>query len=65
MDQLYKMLTDWVEEGTAPGERIDISTQKTDEFPEVKSRPMCLYPLKALFIGGDPKVAASYECAAS
>ncbi|PVY61383.1 tannase/feruloyl esterase family alpha/beta hydrolase [Pusillimonas noertemannii] len=65
MDQLYKLLTDWVEQGTAPAERVDISTQATDMFPEIKSRPICLHPLKAKFVGGDPKIASSYECAAS
>nr|QJD15099.1 esterase [uncultured bacterium] len=64
MDQLYTMLTDWVEKGQAPGERVVISTQATSQFPDVKSRPMCLHPLKARYVGqGNPNVESSYDCA--
>ena len=31
-------------------------------FPVAKSRPICLYPTKAKFIGGDINVASSYAC---
>lgn len=60
--QLYDALTRWVENGVAPG-RIDIASAVTTTFPVAKSRPICLYPLKARYIGGDINVAASYICA--
>ena len=60
-DQLYNTLTDWVEKGIAPG-RIDVSTAVTTAFPVVKSRPLCVYPLKGTYVSGDPNVAASYTC---
>ena len=60
-DQLYAALTDWVERGIAPT-RIDISTAATTTFPVVKSRPVCAYPAKATYTGGDVNVASSYTC---
>jgi len=60
--QLYDALTNWVERGAAPT-RIDISSAVTTTFPVAKSRPICLYPEKSKYIGGDINVAASYVCA--
>jgi feruloyl esterase len=60
--QLYDVLTSWVENGAAPT-RIDISSAVTTTFPVAKSRPICLYPMKSKFIGGDINVASSYICA--
>jgi feruloyl esterase len=60
--QLYDALTAWVEKGKAPS-RIDISTASTMAFPVVKSRPICAYPKKARFVGGEVNVASSYVCA--
>jgi hypothetical protein len=60
--QLYDALTDWVEKGIAPT-RIDIASTVTTTFPVVKSRPICLYPTKAKYLGGDVNVASSYACA--
>lgn len=60
--QLYDVLTNWVENGVAPT-RIDISSPVTATFPVAKSRPICLYPMKAKFIGGDVNVGSSYICA--
>jgi hypothetical protein len=62
--QLYDVLTAWVEKGIAP-ERIDIFTAATATFPVVKSRPICAYPKKAKYVGGDISVASSYVCAGS
>ena len=59
--QLYDVLTNWVEKGMAPT-RIDISSTATPSFPVVKSRPICLYPAKAKYIGGDINIASSYTC---
>jgi len=60
--QLYDVLTQWVENGVAPT-RIDISSPVSTAFPVAKSRPICLYPMKSKFIGGDINVASSYICA--
>jgi hypothetical protein len=60
-DQLYALLTGWVEQGTAPG-RVDIQTAATTSNPVIKSRPICLYPQKATYTNGDPNLAASYTC---
>jgi hypothetical protein len=59
--QLYDVLTQWVENGVAPT-RIDISSPVSPTFPTPKSRPICLYPMKAKFIGGDINVASNYVC---
>lgn len=60
-DQLYAALTDWVEKGTAPG-TLTARTAVTPTAPVEKSRPLCLYPLKASYVSGDPALAASYTC---
>lgn len=60
-DQLYALLTAWVEQGTAPG-RVDIRTAVTAENPVQKSRAICQYPQKARYTAGDPTQAASYTC---
>jgi feruloyl esterase len=60
--QLYEVLTNWVEKGIAPT-RIDISSAVTATFPVAKSRPICLYPKKAEWVSGDINVASSYVCA--
>ena len=59
--QLYDVLTDWVERGIAPS-RIDISSPVTTAFPVAKSRPICVFPRKATYVGGDVNVATSYVC---
>lgn len=59
-DQLYKALTDWVENGSAPG-TITANAAATANST-AKSRPLCLYPLKAAYTNGDPNQAASYTC---
>jgi hypothetical protein len=62
VNQLYQMLTDWVEKGVAPPARVDLSSTPSTAFPSAVSRPMCLYPLKVTYKSGDAKLASSYEC---
>ncbi|TMH81324.1 MAG: tannase/feruloyl esterase family alpha/beta hydrolase, partial [Betaproteobacteria bacterium] len=62
--QLYDVLTGWVEKGVAP-RRIDIFSAVTTTFPVPKSRPICVYPKKGTYVGGDVNVASSYVCAGS
>ena len=55
--QLYKALTDWVENKTAPTSMTLTSADGT------RTQPICMYPLKATYNGsGDIKLAASYTC---
>jgi feruloyl esterase len=53
---LYNVLTDWVEKGIIP-DRIDVSTSDG-----TKSRPLCVYPQKATYSGGNINQASSYTC---
>ena len=62
--QLYDVLTGWVEKGIAP-RRIDVFSAVTTTFPVAKSRPICAYPKKGTYVGGDVNVASSYVCAGS
>lgn len=58
--QLYGLLTEWVEKGTAPG-TITATAAATATTP-AKARPLCLYPLKATYTSGDPNQVGSYTC---
>ncbi len=55
-EQLYAALTAWVENGEAPGTLIATADEPA------KSRPLCVYPLKATYTQGDPNQAGSYTC---
>jgi feruloyl esterase len=59
--QPNEALTNWVENGTAPG-RIDIATAMTPTFAVQKTFTLCVDPAKATFVSGDPKLTASYTC---
>jgi feruloyl esterase len=55
----YKLLVDWVEKGIEP-DRIDLETPPG--APIHISQPICPYPQEVRYVGGDPRVASSYEC---
>lgn len=57
--QIYSLLTDWVEKGTAPD---SVLIQSASSAPSAKSQPMGAYPKKATFNGGDAFSASSYSC---
>jgi feruloyl esterase len=57
--QLYAALTDWVENGVAPE---SIVLNSPFDVPVARSQPICAYPKKATYTGGDPNAAASYGC---
>ncbi|HUA24941.1 MAG TPA: tannase/feruloyl esterase family alpha/beta hydrolase [Steroidobacteraceae bacterium] len=61
-DKFYQLLVDWVEKGIAPG-RIELSTPAGS--PATRSQPICPYPQRATYIGGNPNVASSFECGSS
>ena len=51
----------WVEDGQAPAE---LMARKVQGGQVAKARPLCVYPERAEYLGGDPDVAASYACQA-
>lgn len=59
-NQIYSMLTDWVEKGIVPPEDAVMSSASATPF--ARSLPMCTYPKKATYVSGDINSAASYTC---
>jgi len=55
-DQFFTALVDWVEKGTAPGEIMLTSRDNSVSYP------VCVYPLRTVWNGGDIKQAASFGC---
>jgi Tannase and feruloyl esterase len=56
-DELFTAMTNWVENGTAPG-RIDIASTNGGA-----TRPICVYPQKATYKGaGAVNASTSYDC---
>ncbi|QSZ32378.1 hypothetical protein DSL72_001952 [Monilinia vaccinii-corymbosi] len=53
-------LVDWVERGVAPD--ILVAKSLPAEDGSVVQRNLCVYPLVAAYLGGDPTVASSFEC---
>jgi len=52
----YALLTDWVEKGTAPADKLSITT------PTATSGAICAYPKMPVYASGDIHAAASYDC---
>jgi hypothetical protein len=57
--QFYALLVDWVENGVEPS-RVEV-TSPGDEAVK-RSAPLCPYPKRAEYIGGNPNLASSYSC---
>jgi feruloyl esterase len=55
----FKLLTDWVEKGTAPGKVV---LKSLSSIPVAKTLPMCAYPKSPSYVGGDAYAEGSYEC---
>jgi hypothetical protein len=55
-DQFFTALVDWVEKGAAPGEILLTSRDSSLSYP------VCVYPLRTTWNGGDAKQASSYGC---
>ncbi|THY31333.1 tannase and feruloyl esterase [Aureobasidium pullulans] len=53
-------LVKWVEEGIVPD-----TLKATGQNGDSTVRELCQYPLVQRYLGGDPKVASSFKCAAS
>lgn len=54
----FDSLVDWVEHGKAPDRIEAVARTKTGSI----TRPLCPYPLVAVYKGGDATEAASFEC---
>ena len=63
---LFTVLADWVEKGTAPPEAVlQTLKQVNPPYAVTVSRPLCRYPSYPRYTGtGDPKQAGSYRCTA-
>lgn len=59
-NQIYTLLTDWVEKGIVPGEAVVMNSATSTLV--AKSLPMCTYPKRHSYVSGDIFVASSYTC---
>ncbi|RUR66629.1 tannase/feruloyl esterase family alpha/beta hydrolase [Variovorax guangxiensis] len=55
-NQLFTALTDWVEKGIAPDSMVMQNADKS------LARPLCTYPKKIAYLGGDVSKAESFAC---
>ncbi|MDQ0674727.1 hypothetical protein QFZ36_002288 [Pseudarthrobacter siccitolerans] len=55
-DEVYLALVDWVERNQAPDTFVATSPDGS------RSRPLCMYPERVKYLGGDVNAAASYTC---
>ena len=54
--EVFDALVEWVENGTAPTTFTATSPDQT------VTRPVCVYPAKVTYLGGDPNLESSYAC---
>ena len=59
--QLHRLLVDWVENGKAPENAV---LRSRADAPTAMGLPLCAYPTRPTFVGGDAHQAGSYQCAA-
>jgi hypothetical protein len=59
---LLEVLTDWAENGKAPGELVQVSQETKPPFAPLAARPMCRYPAYPHYQGGDVTKADSFVC---
>jgi hypothetical protein len=59
----FQAVVNWVELGAAPDYLNGAKTNSAGAV--VMTRPVCMYPLVARYIGGDTNSASSFTCAAS
>jgi feruloyl esterase len=60
---LMQALESWREDGHAPG--AIIAAKRDADGAILASRPLCVYPAKAVYKDGDPRVADSFRCTAA
>jgi hypothetical protein len=56
---LFDTMVNWVESGVAPD---SIPAQNTSGGVVTRTRPLCPYPQTAIYKGGDPDAASSFQC---
>ena len=61
LDALTPLIA-WVEKGQAPDRLVAARSEGGDI---TMTRPLCPYPQVARYLGGDPLLEASFECAPS
>jgi feruloyl esterase len=60
---MLEVLVDWVENGKAPGDLVQVELEPKPPFGIVRARPMCRYPAYPHYRGsGDTASAGSFEC---
>lgn len=59
LEEMFGVLQNWVEKGVAPNTVTAVTPDKT------ASRPVCKYPDKVKYNGGDVKAASSFSCVPS
>jgi hypothetical protein len=59
---LLEVLTEWAENGKAPGELVQVSQETKPPFAPLAARPMCRYPAYPHYQGGDVTKAESFVC---
>jgi feruloyl esterase len=59
---MLQVIADWVEQGRAPGELVQVAQQPGPPFEVVMTRPMCRYPRYPYYLGGDSRRAESFQC---
>ncbi|NTF52776.1 tannase/feruloyl esterase family alpha/beta hydrolase [Agrobacterium rhizogenes] len=57
-DELYALLTSWVEKSQAPG-RYKVSNNRAGDL---RTFPLCIYPQRPVLVGKEPLRAESYRC---
>ena len=63
---MLNVLTDWVENGKAPGD-LEVIEQKVEApaFATVRALPLCQWPAWPQYKAGPADQAASFTCASS
>jgi hypothetical protein len=61
---IFAALEQWVEQGTAPGQIVAAGTNRSVSPAVPFTRPLCPYPQKAVYVGGDTNQASSFACRA-
>jgi feruloyl esterase len=59
---MLAVLSGWVEQGTAPGDLVQVAQELAPPFPVLAARPMCRYPSYPRYRGGDRNSAESFHC---
>lgn len=61
---MLQVLVNWVEQGRAPLDLVQVSLEAVPPFLVSSSRPMCRWPTTLRYRGfGDPQLASNFECA--